>query len=154
MLSCAQHHAQIIHDARNAADNNGCAAATTVRVPADLARVTVATTMNPTLETWGVGEAGVCGGGPGQAVRRPLYAHDTTLTMDIMGGRQDGEWAALPLGGGAPLRAVAGRGSLKNAACIRLQSNRYHRHRLTRRPLPLRGGQDCCLGHAAAVAAL
>jgi hypothetical protein len=100
-----------MHDARNAADNNGCAAATTMRVPADLARVPLAT-MNPTLETWGVGEAAVCGGGPGQAVRRPLYAHDTTLTMDIMGAREDGEWAALPLGGGAPMPAVAG-GSLK-----------------------------------------
>ena len=47
------------------------------------------------------------------AARRPLSAHDTTPTMDIMGVRQDGEWAALPRGGGAPMRAVAGRGSLK-----------------------------------------
>jgi hypothetical protein len=29
-----------------------------------------------------------------------------------MGAREDGEWAALPLGGGAPMPAVAG-GSLK-----------------------------------------
>ena len=77
---------------------NGCAAAM-MRVLADPTQCPRATTTTLNRQAaraaaGAVGEAGVCGGGPGEAARRPLSAHDSTPTMDIMGVRQDGEWAA------------------------------------------------------------
>ena len=100
MLSCAQHHVQNTYDARNAAVKKWARGSD----DADACGSDDDDDDSLSADEEGGGGGGVCS----VARRAP-----TTPTMDIMGVRQDGEWAALPRGGGAPMRAVAGRGSLK-----------------------------------------